>query len=1017
MKNLNFLIFWIFCVQIAHAQIISNQQLNLKPLKKPVPALKPGHFNVPSQRTCYTDEYTKLLQDKYKDYPSTEDFESRLQSLMVNGSSRTTEDILIIPVVIHVVHNGESIGVGANISQAQIQSQIDVLNEDFRRTGPGSNSHPAGADTNIEFVLAVLGPDGNELPEPGINRINGGAASWEFTQIENTLKPGTIWDPTKYFNMWTLEFGGEDAELLGYAQFPNLSGLDGIDRSNGAAETDGVVVGYRYFGRTGNVSSPYDEGRTTTHEVGHWLGLRHIWGDGGCAEDDFCTDTPAAGQPNYSCITANSCDEGVDDQNDMIENYMDYTPDACMNIFTVEQKGRMRTVLANSPRRMELVNSTVGEATDKPVAQFSTNTPAACSGTSVSFTDESTNSPTSWKWNFYDGSGTLLATFTEQNLAITFNQSGVYTITFTATNASGSDSVTNQLSIYSDVVMSSVYEDIEDENNILNEWVVLNTDNDRGWLYTNSESAYGTGTNSLVFDNYSVDTDPTGTIDVLVSPLLDLSGSGEPYLSFDHAYAIYSQDYLDSLQVMYSLDCGATWNLFWSEGGDDLATSAATENPFEPTDTEWRSNEFSLSFLAGEPSVHVALVNRSGWGNLLYLDNIKFSYVQVSQPAQAAFSSNKIKICEGDAVQFEDQSTGTPGSWSWILEGADPGTSIQQHPKVTYSTAGLYNVSLTASNILGGTMETKVDYIEVIPLPQMQVEGSQTICEGDEVTLTASGGSNIKWLSRGSVIFEGPTYSFSAFEDVTLQVVGENELGCQGAVDFTVSVVSIPETVATSNVAGLCEAGNITLTGTGASSYEWYIGNTLAGTGASIQLVLEQTTTYTLLGFSPEGTCSSSTEITVELFDVIQPVINLSGSQLICSDASAYQWYYNGVEIQGATSKNYSPLEEGNYSVSVVDFNGCLSVSEVFSYTILDVNDTEGDFSIYPNPVNNKLYLTGADRYISFKIFTYSGLLVKNGQFYGEGEFINVQDLKEGVYLLEIYNSSGENKQIKFVKH
>lgn len=269
-------------------------------------------------------------------------------------------NIFRIPVVVHVVHNGQDIGEGPNISEAQVQSQIDVLNEDFRKIENSNGFNPNGVDTEIEFYLATEDPNGNTLSEPGIHRYDGGLPVWPtgfLTSVDSQLKPATIWDPNRYFNIWTVNFGGFiGRSLLGYAQFPDNSGLPGLNANGGPANTDGIVVGYQYFGSAEkgdfpNLNSTYNLGRTTTHEVGHWFGLRHIWGDGDCTADDFCDDTPISDEPNFSCIAHTSCGT-----RDMIENYMDYTEDQCMSLFTQNQKERMIQVLQNSPRRNTLYN-------------------------------------------------------------------------------------------------------------------------------------------------------------------------------------------------------------------------------------------------------------------------------------------------------------------------------------------------------------------------------------------------------------------------------------------------------------------------------------------------------------------------------------------------------------------------------------------------------------------------------------------------------------------------------------
>ncbi|MBT2620712.1 M43 family zinc metalloprotease [Chryseobacterium sp. ISL-6] len=320
---------------------------------------------------CSTVEYENYLQAKFPGRMTADQFESWLAPLVKNAKANKSQNgnIITIPVVVHVVHNGQNLGVAPNIVDEQVISQITVMNNDYRRLAgtPGFNNNVVGADVMIQFALAKVDPKGN--PTNGIDRVNLCQPSWGRADIESFVKPETIWDPTKYMNMWSLKF--TDTTLLGYAQFPSTSGLPGLSPSGGEAYSDGVVANYATFGssdynvnNTFLLGAPYDKGRTMTHEVGHFLGLRHIWGDASCG-DDFCADTPTAHTSNYTCNPAiASCT--VPTVFEMVQNYMDYTNDTCMNIFTINQKDRITAVMNNSPRRLELKTSTA----DQPIALF-----------------------------------------------------------------------------------------------------------------------------------------------------------------------------------------------------------------------------------------------------------------------------------------------------------------------------------------------------------------------------------------------------------------------------------------------------------------------------------------------------------------------------------------------------------------------------------------------------------------------------------------------------------------------
>ena len=267
--------------------------------------------------------------------------------------------VITIPVVVHVMHDGTAIGVGKNISFAQIQSQIDVLNEDFRRLNQDILAVPApfrglSVDPLIQFCLAQQKPDGT--PTSGILRYGDPSfSSFTIEEMDNAIKPSTIWNRNKYLNIWTIQFGGSDTGTLGYAQFPNL----------GPANTDGVVMRYDAFGRIGNLSNHYNLGRTTTHEVGHWLDLKHIWGDeNACADDDQVLDTPLQGVNSNALYTDSSTSCPIFPITDscssnypgiMFMNFMDYGWHECKTMYTFGQFARIEAALFN--RRAGLLTS------------------------------------------------------------------------------------------------------------------------------------------------------------------------------------------------------------------------------------------------------------------------------------------------------------------------------------------------------------------------------------------------------------------------------------------------------------------------------------------------------------------------------------------------------------------------------------------------------------------------------------------------------------------------------------
>ena len=326
-------------------------------------------------RKCGTVNYNALQNAAFEQW-----MEATIQKDKQFANVKKTATVYTIPIVFHIVHSG-ALTPARNISQAQVNSQITILNNDYRKLNSDFATYvtqptfvASAADIEINFCAAKVDPSGNAMPEAGIDRVNVTTKGWNalpyaMSYIESTVKPGSIWDPTKYFNVWILEFGGADAGTLGYSQFPTIpSGTTPVTDmvgQGGSANTDGVTIDYRYTGNIGTATAPYNKGRTLTHESGHWFGLWHIWGDdgGACSGTDYVADTPNQGSENGTCpstagaVRTDGCSASSPGVN--YQNYMDYSDDKCMVMFTAGQKARMQAVMANCVRRTSLSTSTV----------------------------------------------------------------------------------------------------------------------------------------------------------------------------------------------------------------------------------------------------------------------------------------------------------------------------------------------------------------------------------------------------------------------------------------------------------------------------------------------------------------------------------------------------------------------------------------------------------------------------------------------------------------------------------
>jgi hypothetical protein len=246
----------------------------------------------------------------------------------VIAEKRLVNGVIEIPVVVNVLYKTTA----QNISQTQIQSQIDALNKDYNATNSDFGNVPSlfsgvKANVGIRFVLDA------------VYRKKTTKTSWRADDSMKKAAKGGIapTSPTTKLNLWVCNLS---SGLLGYAQFPG-----------GSSATDGVVIDDNAFGTTGTAAAPFNKGRTATHEVGHWMNLRHIWGDATCGTD-YVTDTPSHNTANYGCPSYPHYSTCSGTPVEMTMNYMDYTDDACMYMFSNDQKSRMLAVFSTGGPRV-----------------------------------------------------------------------------------------------------------------------------------------------------------------------------------------------------------------------------------------------------------------------------------------------------------------------------------------------------------------------------------------------------------------------------------------------------------------------------------------------------------------------------------------------------------------------------------------------------------------------------------------------------------------------------------------
>lgn len=633
-----------------------------------------------AQDKCAVPAYMEMLQKRHPQLAGEQAFEQWIsdkkiqQDKAADSPFREQQTIYELPVVVHVIHNGENVGTDANISERQILSQLETLNEDFRKLNENQVSQlPSGfrslaADTRIQFVLARQNPEG--LPTSGITRTQGSRSVYNPTTDDFELKSLIHWSPDDYINIYVAPLSNP---YIGYAQFPETDKLAGLDQGLSVAQTDGVVIDYRYFGQGGSAVSG-SRGRTATHELGHYFGLRHIWGDGDCDRDDYVEDTPPADGEHTGCPTDNPQSCGTPD---MYQNYMDYTDDRCMSLFTQGQAERMEVVLQHSPRRRSLQTSFAKEepvvvANDAGLRQLILNLTDPCTKDFIpeievrNYGNNNVNSvevgifisgQLHMRQTFSLDLGELESAFL-QFPEVVIPQRGLFIaearILSTNGGTDGKEFNNNaEAELYAPHLREVPY--LQDFETSLSPFYRLNPDYNLTWELEEAPITGDPDNLAMYLDyfDYSIN---IGAEDLLISPIFDLSDEDIAFLSFRVAYATYDRSSMDRLEVYVSTNCSESLDdavRIYDKAGEALASAPENQLPFVPSgNQDWRNELLDLSDFAGNSQVQLIFVGTNDWGNNIYVDDIDVFTEPRDQldVALRAINSPSVVSCEQNPV-------------------------------------------------------------------------------------------------------------------------------------------------------------------------------------------------------------------------------------------------------------------------------------------------------------------------------------------------------------------------------
>ena len=704
-------------------------------------------------------------------------------------------------------------------------------------------------------------------------------------------------------------------------------------------------------------------------------------------------------------------------------NFSKHLPNVIINDLEIyEDYGILRAgTYGRGVYQSELFMNSIGAPTASLLATPSTT----CSvGDTVTLEDQSAGMPTRWKWEIFPAGATFVGgtSDSDQVAQVVFSAAGNYHVKLYVENAVGNDDtlVSNAIG-----VGGATLPFVEDFETGMDGWTVNNPDGSTTWGVT-SVGGSTPGSNAVYMDHYNYSS--TGAEDDLISPAFNFSNDTNITLTFDHAYALYSASYKDTLEVYASSDCGSTWTLlatYTEDGTGNWETVGTSSSVFVPaTAADWcggTSNAsckvINLDAYSGMTGVKVKFTSVNGYSNNLYLDNINITSTAKNAPTASFFGDTL--TCAAQQLNFTSTSTDAT-SLTWLFPGGTPATSSDVSPMVSYSAAGTYDVTLIATNSAGSDTVTQAGYVTITPSMLASVTlSSDTLvaCSGDStgVTLAVQNGGNapqFSWTLNGQPVSTSNsafgTNAFTTGDVLVVQMTSNDPCVTQTTVyDTTYVVVHSKPNTLLSSLGSVCSNADSVLLNQGTPVGGVYSGNGVVGnyffpTQVSTGMNLV-TYTYT----DPSTGCSKSRtkSMNVQAAPAVPTVSQNSTGELVVAPPAGlytYQWIdANGTPISGATGQSYMPTANGFYACEITSNIQCTTPSAFFEVTNIGLDEiAPNEVNIYPTPAHSSLTVEVGGT-AEVQMIDATGRTVWTGSVSGETT-VDVSQFARGAYLVKV---------------